>query len=60
MEGPEMRQTQRPPRRRGRCVRFFRGYLMLVGGGTTIYVLIRLLVVLLVEVQKWMTAGPIG
>ena len=35
-------------RRRGRAVRFFRGYL------TTLYVLLQLAVRLLVEIGKWM------
>ena len=39
-------------RRRGRAVRFFRGYLMMVGALTTLYVL--LAVRLLVEIGKWM------
>lgn len=41
------------PHRRGAFIRFMRGYLMLVGAGTTIYALIRLLILLLVEVQNW-------
>ena len=41
-------------RRRGRAVRFFRGYLMMVGALTTLYVLLRLAVRLLVEIGKWM------
>lgn len=49
-------QPERPRRRRGALGRFFRGYLMLVGAGTTIYVLIQLLVLLFIEIQKWM--GP--
>ena len=41
-------------RRRGRAVRFFRGYLMMVGALTTLYVLLQLAVRLLVEIGKWM------
>lgn len=44
---------EKPRRRKGAFVRFMRGYLMLVGAGTTIYVLIRLLVLLFLEIQKW-------
>jgi len=47
--------TERPARkRRGRMRRFFRGYLMLVGGLTTLYGLAQLLVLLFVEMAKWM------
>ncbi|MEG0742048.1 MAG: hypothetical protein RR521_07445 [Clostridia bacterium] len=42
------------PARRGRFSRFLRGYLMLVGTLTTFYVLIQLLVLLFVEIGKWM------
>ena len=42
------------PRRRGRFGRFVRGYLMLVGALTTLYVLVQLLVRLLIEIGKWM------
>lgn len=47
---------RKPPkkRRRGRFKRFVRGYLMLVGSLTTLYVLIQLLVLLFVEIAKWM------
>lgn len=41
-------------KKKGRIGRFFRGYLMCVGALTTGYVLIQLLVVLLVEIGKWM------
>ena len=49
-------QEHRPRRRkrRGRFRRFVRGYLMFVGALTTLYVLIQLLVMLLVELGKWM------
>ena len=40
--------------RRGRVARFFRGYLMMVGALTTLYVLLQLAVRLLVEIGKWM------
>lgn len=49
---------EKPRRRRGALGRFMRGYLMLVGAGTTIYVLIQLLVLLFVEIQKWVAAMP--
>lgn len=45
-------QTERPRRRRGAFSRFLRGYLMIVGAGTTVYALVRLLIMLLVEAQK--------
>lgn len=40
-------------RRRNRIKNFFRGYLMIVGALTTLYVLAQLLVLLLVEAGKW-------
>ena len=45
-----------PPRRRGpgRFRRFVRGYLMLVGAMTTLYVLVRLLVRLFIEIGNCM------
>jgi hypothetical protein len=44
-----------PPRHRhGRGGRFFRGYLMVVGALATAYLLERLLVILFVEIGKWM------
>lgn len=49
-------KQERPRRRRGAFGRFFRGYLMLVGAGTTIYVLVLLLVQLFIEIQRWV--GP--
>ena len=49
-------QEHKPPRKRrhGRFKRFMRGYLMFVGALTTLYVLIQLLVLLFVEIAKWM------
>lgn len=47
---PPYPQEERRPRRHGRFRRIFRGYLMAVGAITTIYVLFRLLVLLLVEI----------
>ena len=63
MQQPTRHSQERPgpekPRRpMGRFVRFMRGYFMLVGAGTTLYVLIQLLVKLFVEVEQWM--GPMG
>ena len=50
--------TTPPPHRRrsrpGRFRRFVRGYLMLVGALTTLYVLVQLLVRLFIEIGKWM------
>jgi len=43
-------------KRRGRFRRFVRGYLMFVGALTTLYVLIQLLVLALIEIGKWMPA----
>lgn len=45
--------TPRKPKHRGRFRRFIRGYLMIVGALSTLYVLVRLLVVLLVELNQW-------
>ena len=51
--------TQMPPqeprrRHRGKMGRFFRGYLMIAGALATAYVLERLLVLLFLEIGKWM------
>ena len=46
--------TEKASRRKGSFKRIIRGYLMLVGAGTTIYALILLLVQLLVKLQLWM------
>lgn len=56
MQAPKMRGMETRPRRRphGRLGRFMRGYLMCVGALTTMYVLIRLLVLLFVELGRWM------
>lgn len=56
MQAPKMRGMEVRPRRRhrGRLRRFMRGYLMCVGALTTLYVLLRLLVLLFVELGKWM------
>lgn len=53
---PNQRTADAPGerRRRGRVARFFRGYLMMVGALTTLYVLLQLVVRLLVEIGKWM------
>ncbi|MEF9878636.1 MAG: hypothetical protein RSE58_01265 [Clostridia bacterium] len=40
-------------RRHGRFLRFMRGYLMIVGGLATLYVLVQLLVLLFVEIGKY-------
>ena len=57
---PEQR-PEKPRRRMGAFGRFMRGYLMLVGAGTTLYVLIQLLVRLFVEIEAWMgSATPMG
>ena len=53
-EKPREQRDVKPHRREGRLRRFFRGYLMTVGALTTLYVLIRLLTLLFVELQKWM------
>ena len=47
---PHWRRSRRP----GRFRRFVRGYLMLVGALTTLYVLVQLLVRLFIEIGKWM------
>ena len=41
-------------RRHGRVARCLRGYLMMVGALTTLYVLLQLAVRLLVEIGRWM------
>lgn len=57
-ERPERPERPEKPRRKmGAFVRFVRGYLMLVGAGTTIYVLIQLLVRLFIEMEQWMGPG---
>ena len=51
---PQPHEKKRRRRRRGRFGRFLRGYLMFVGALTTAYVMIQLLVLLLIEIGKWM------
>ena len=41
-------------KKKGRLIRFIRGYLMIVGALTTLYVLMQLIVILLVELGRWM------
>lgn len=59
MQRPEWNEKplQNPPhkrkKRRGRLARFMRGYLMIVGALTSLYVLAQLVVLLLVEIAKW-------
>ena len=53
-------QAHAPRPRHGRFRRFVRGYLMLVGMLTTLYVLVLLLVSLFVEVGKWTPPLPMG
>jgi len=58
---PDMYPPQPKPkrrRRRGRFKRFVRGYLMFVGALTTLYVLMQLLVLLFVEIGRWMPSQP--
>ena len=43
-----------PTKRHGRAARFFQRYLMFAGALATLYVLFRLLVLLFVEIGKWM------
>lgn len=52
--------ARRKPRHRGRFGRFMRGYLMLVGALSTLYVLVQLLVRLFIEVGKWAPTIPIS
>lgn len=57
---PYYQHAHRPRRRRrSRFRRFVRGYLMTVGAMTTIYVLIQLLVLLFIEIGKWMPSQPV-
>lgn len=51
---PQPHEKKRRKRRRGRFGRFLRGYLMFVGALTTAYVMVQLLVLLLIEIGKWM------
>jgi len=48
----EQEERPRTRRKRGRLLRFFRGYLMTVGALTTFYVLLRIIVWILVEAAK--------
>ena len=48
----------KPRHRKRRFMRFVRGYLMFVGVCTTIYALVRLVIVLLVEAQHWRALIP--
>lgn len=50
---PKKREPK-PQRKHGKLYRIFCGYLMTVGALTTLYVLLRLLTLLFVELQKWM------
>lgn len=52
--------THRRPKHRGRFMRFIRGYLMLVGALSTLYVLVQLLVRLFIEVGRWAPVIPIS
>ena len=69
MQQPEYQRQSEPPKdgrdtgrgrpkHRGRFMRFMRGYLMIVGGATTVYVLVRLLILLFVEIGAWLPATP--
>lgn len=53
-KSPDNNHTEAPgkekkPRRKGGLGRAFRGYLMIAGGAATIYVIVRLVIWLLVE-----------
>lgn len=50
----EYRPVKSRRRRHGRVLRFVRGYLMIVGGLTTGYVLLQLVIWLLVEAGRIM------
>ena len=50
---PEHHKPRPKRKKRSRLKRFVRGYLMFVGALTTLYVLIQLLVLLLVEIGKY-------
>jgi len=64
MEQPVYQQPQEQPkhkkrfRKKFRFMRLVRGYLMIVGAGTTVYALVRLIIVLLVEAQGWRALLP--
>lgn len=53
MQPPKGRAMRARPHR-GRFKRFVRGYLMYAGALATLYALLRLLVLVFVEVGKWM------
>lgn len=51
---PQHGPDHRRPRRPGKFRRFIRMYFMLVGAATTLYFLVRLLVLLFVEIAQWL------
>lgn len=51
---PDEHRPYPEKKRRGRFRRFVQGYLMFVGTLTTLYVLAQLLVLLFVELARWM------
>ncbi|MCE5344103.1 MAG: hypothetical protein LLF96_11060 [Eubacteriales bacterium] len=53
-EDPQGHFDVRHGRRHGRAGRFFRGYLMVAGALATAYLLERLLVLLFIELGKWL------
>jgi len=60
VQPPQPEKHQKVRRQRGLALRLIRLYLMLVGAGTTIYFLLtRLLIPLLIEVQNWTSPPPV-
>ncbi len=60
-EKPKRERRERgEPRHRSRFLRFMRGYLMIVGAATTVYVIIYLAIKLFVEIDKWIPAVPLS
>jgi hypothetical protein len=53
-EDPQERSSFRHGRRQGRAGHIFRGYLMVAGALATAYLLERLLVLLFIELGKWL------
>ena len=51
-------QKETPRRRRGGFKRLVRGYLMIAGAAATIYAVVRVVIVVLVEAQSWRTLLP--
>lgn len=58
-QGAPEKRGRGEPKHRGRAKKIARGYLMIVGGATTTYVLIRLIAWLFVEIGKRFPTTPV-